>query len=666
MLLEEFDKRLKELQHSRYSTKILLSNNYDDVFELKKIFSKRNYNLIELKNFQENENSWFGISTLLDIIKSLKENSVVFSVSEIVRFYNDDDFIVFFRSLFEIEDNSKNIFIPLFGLESRFNRIFFNTFHRKNEYQYVFNIDSKNEKFELFIVDFEVPFENQLKTIKDWLEFYQKPKNNLICSPKPLVFKAKNLVSDDLIQVYKITNHKEFIEKYLHKMFPIDYHENEKEYWKRLTNDLKESNLEKLLKENFNLHTLKPSEIVKAICNETDLYYKWLMKGYLLLQENEKDTYFYEVVKNSNLNDLLIERIWFDIFEDEYTSKYISQRYEILKEYYKNQELTIRIKEKLANYLKNNEQIIPLLTGISDIEKEHIIQFYASGKVNDEYISKYYSDLTSYLENIEFTNNIDWVNDYFVEYKQSKVKNDISYKLDNILKEKNKNQESFFGWYTDTAFKAISDFDIDKEKTLWVDGLGIEWMGIVKQYINQKGFECEFYLSKSKLPTITKCNKFDDIKKTDLLDSYIHSQSKYLFPRNLIKEIEIVKKILDDYLEDELIIVSDHGFSAFCSFQTKVNSFSNDEHEGRCAKVDNIISDNNYFSYDFECGRYLMSLNHVSLNNKTRREAHGGVTPEEVIVPIVKIYKSKKNNIKKTTTTQKTKSKKGFEEEEFF
>ncbi len=666
MLLEEFDLRLKELKHSRYSIKILLSNNYDDVFDLKKIFSKHNYNLVELKEFQQNENSWFGVSTLLDIIKNLKNDSVVFSVSEIVRFYNDNDFMIFFRSLFEIEDNSKNIFIPLFGLESRFDRIFFNNFHRKNEYQYIYKIDSKNKKFELFIVDFEVPFENQLKTIKDWLEFYKNPKNNLICSPKPLVYKAKNLTSDDLIQVCKISNHKEFIEKYLHKTFPIDYKEDEKEYWQKLIDDLKENDLEKLLKEKFNLHTLKSSEIIKAVCNETDLYYKWLMKGYLLLQDNEKDTYFYEVVKNSNLNDLLIERIWFDIFEEEYISNYISQRYEILKEYYKTQKPTKRIEEKLANYLKKSEQIIPLLTGISNIEKEYIVQFYALGKVNDEYIDKYYSDLKSYLENIKFINNIDWVSDYFIEYRQSKVKNEISSKLDNILKEKNKNQDSFFGWYTDTTFKDISDLDINKEKTLWIDGLGIEWLGIIKQYCNQKGFKSEFYLSKSKLPTITKCNKFDDIKKTDLLDNYIHSQLKYNYPRNLIEEIEIVKKILDDYLEDELTIVSDHGFSAFCSFQTKINSFNNDEHEGRCAKVDNIISDSNYFSYDFECGRYLVSLNHISLNNKTRREAHGGVTPEEVTVPIVKIYKSNKQSIQKAISTQKMKLKKGFIEEELF
>jgi len=33
-------------------------------------------------------------------------------------------------------------------------------------------------------------------------------------------------------------------------------------------------------------------------------------------------------------------------------------------------------------------------------------------------------------------------------------------------------------------------------------------------------------------------------------------------------------------------------------------------------------------------------LNDTSLSNKTRKEAHGGATPEEVIVPIIKIYKS--------------------------
>ena len=136
MLLEEFDKRLNELKFSRYSVKVLLFSNYENVFEIKKIFSKHNYQLIELTNFQKNENSWFGVSSLLEIIQNLQKNSIVFGVSEIIRFYSDEEFLIFFRFLFEMEDSSKNIFIPLFGLESRFNQVFYNNFHRKNEYTY--------------------------------------------------------------------------------------------------------------------------------------------------------------------------------------------------------------------------------------------------------------------------------------------------------------------------------------------------------------------------------------------------------------------------------------------------------------------------------------------------------------------------------------------------
>ena len=77
------------------------------------------------------------------------------------------------------------------------------------------------------------------------------------------------------------------------------------------------------------------------------------------------------------------------------------------------------------------------------------------------------------------------------------------------------------------------------------------------------------------------------------------------------------------------------------------------------------MDDTNYFSYDFpECGRYLVSLNHISLNNKTRREAHGGATPEEVIVPIIKIYKTIET--KEERKEIKPIVQKGFEEEELF
>ncbi len=665
MTLNDLEIIVKNKKIARFNSEVILINNYENIFELKNIYSSFGYDIKDLREFQTNENQWFGVSKLNRIINNIEKNTILFSVSEIVRFYNQDDFKNFFDNLFSIENKNIHIVIPMFGLKSRFNNQYFNTYYRKDEYDFVYEIDSNSDKIDLNIVDFEVPFNNTLDSIKDWLNFYSSPTNNIICSPRPLVERINNQHNDDLIHINNILNQKEFIEKYMHKKFPLNFKEHEVEYWNKLIIDLKEKDLEQILKSKLNLHSLTPSEILKKICAEQNLYFKWLLKGYAILEDNGNN-YFYEVIKSSDINDVLIEKIWFDIF-DEYNSSYAIQRYEILIDFYNKIKPSKNIEDRLILQLKNQEQLIPLLTGITQVEKEYIVELYSLNKVNNNYIKKYYNDLSAYIDNVSFVNNIEWVENYFIEYKNSKINNKPSTKLNDILKEKNKNKDSFFNWYADASFKEVSDFDIDKEKTFWIDGLGIEWIGVIKNHALNKGFSCDFYLSKSKLPTTTHCNRFNDIKKTDALDrDYIHKQASYQYPKNLIEEIDIIKDILDNHLCDNLTIVSDHGFSAFCSFQTKINSFDNDEHEGRCAKVDDILDDTNYFSYDFpECGRYLVSLNHTSLNNKTRREAHGGATPEEVIVPIIRIYKSSNKRIIEPIK-QNTAVKKGFEEEDLF
>lgn len=653
-------------QSSRFNSKVLLISSYENIFELKNIYSSHGYDVKDLREFQTNENQWFGLSKLNRIINKIDRNTVLFSISEIIRFYNKDDFKSFFDNLFSIENKNINIVIPIFGLKSRFNNQYFNTYYRKDEYEFVCEIESSSAKIDLNIVNFEVPFDNTLDSIKDWLNFYASPTNNIICSPRPLVERIQNQQNDDLIHINYISNQKEFIEIYMHKKFPLVFKENEVEYWNKLIIDLKENDLEQLLKKKFNLHSLTPNEILKKVCSEQNLYYKWLLKGYATLK-NIDNNYFYEVIKSSSINDVLIEKIWFDIFE-EYNPAHISQRYDILLGFYEKQKPSKNIEDRLKKVLLNYENLAPLLTGLTFVEKEYIVQLYALNKIDNKYIKKYYLDLYYYMSDVDFINNIQWVDYYFKEYKKSKIDNRLSTKLVNILKEKNKNKDSFFNWYADTTFKEVSDFNIDKEKTFWIDGLGIEWLGVIKNYAISKGFKCEFYLSKSKLPTTTQCNRFEDIEKTDALDrDYIHKQTSYQYPKNLIEEIDIIKNILDNHLCDDLMIISDHGFSAFCSFQAKINSFNNDEHEGRCAKVNDILEDTNYFSYDFpECGRCLVSLNHTSLNNKTRREAHGGATPEEVIVPIIKIYKSNAEQNFREPELEKLSAKKGFEEEDLF
>lgn len=666
MTLVELEKVIGKNTHDRFNVKVLLLNSYENVFELKKLFLSRDFDVVDLKDFQSNENQWFGANKLNRIINKLSNNTILFSVSEIIRFYSRDDFKNFFDNLFSIENKKINIYIPLFGLKSRFYHQYFDGFYRKNEYDFVYELDTPNDKIDLNIVSFDVPFDNTLDTIKDWLNFYNEPANNIICSPRPLVERINNQHSDDLLIINYISNQKEFIEQYMKKEFPIDFQDRELEYWNRLILDFKSQTLDQLLKTQLNLHQLSPSEILKKVCKEKELYTKWLLKGYLIL-ENKGNGYFNEIVKHSSIHDKLIEKVWFDVFDD-FDLSHANERHEILIGFYKNEKPSKLIEEKLKTHLQNCENVIPVLTGITQIEKEYIVELYALDKVNDNYIEKYYKDLTYYLEKVDFTNTIEWVDEYFEEYKQSKIKNQLSKQLSRILADKNRNKETFFEWYTDSTFKNLSDFNFNKENLFWIDGLGIEWMGVVKNYVKEKGFECEIYLSKANIPTTTQCNKFEGVQKTDALDrDYIHKQTAYRYPKNLIEEIEIIKEVLDNHLTDELVIVSDHGFSAFCSFQSKINSFNNDEHEGRCAKVDTIIEDTNYFSYDFpDCGRYLVSLNHNSLNNKTKREAHGGATPEEVIVPIVKVFKKGHVKVQKASSAKPVKAQQGFIEEDLF
>lgn len=666
MTVEAIDSILKKRENSRFNVKLLLVNNYDLTSSIKQIFDKNNFKIKDLREFQNNNtNQWFGPSKLSRIVENITEPTILFSVSEVVRFYNDDDFRSFFTAIFAIENKGFDIYIPIFGLESRFLNNFYNSFYRKDEFDFFYKIDSEYKKITLYIVNFDLSYPNRLDTISDWLSFYNNPTNNLICSPRPLVERISNHFNDDLITIKNISNEKDFLEKYLEKSFPIDYDENERELWQKLIEDLKNSSLKEIVQRELNLNQLSSIEILTKVCNHPNRYLKWLLKGYALEYLND-DSYFTAILKNANIDEPLIDKVWFHVF-DNFKLSYIDERFELLINFYQNKKPELKIEEKLKNLLSNVEMSERFLIGITTVEKELIIKLFNENKLSITHLEKFYPDLVAYLNDIEFENSIEWVREYFKEYKISRIKHQPTERLDELLKEKNGSKEQFFGWYEDLNFKELYHFnDLNNYKKVWIDGLGIEWVGLIKSHIESNyDYRVEYFLSKSKLPTKTECNRFENIVRIGTLDEYIHKQTSYKHPLNLIEEIEIIKGIIDQHISEDLLIVSDHGFSAFCSFKPKTNSFDNDDHEGRCAKIDTLIEDVNYFSHDFNCGRYLVALNHNSLNHKTRREAHGGVTPEEVIVPIIKISKKTTNKTEREIK-QPIKETKGFVEEELF
>ena len=148
------------------------------------------------------------------------------------------------------------------------------------------------------------------------------------------------------------------------------------------------------------------------------------------------------------------------------------------------------------------------------------------------------------------------------------------------------------------------------------------------------------------MPTTTPKNKADleklvpdNLTKIGDLDNLAHkTNNKY--PGYIIEEFNVVKKaihtIIDSYAGKKIAIISDHGMTYLSQHCSGFNLVGFDsDHHGRSAKKKggNILPDDKYIvvENDIAC-----SLGHASLCGKVPigHGAHGGATPEEVLVPI--------------------------------
>lgn len=189
--------------------------------------------------------------------------------------------------------------------------------------------------------------------------------------------------------------------------------------------------------------------------------------------------------------------------------------------------------------------------------------------------------------------------------------------------------------------------------------MGLEWLSLfvklIEKYSEQYGIFVEKkYVARTNLPSVTECNRFENAKHVRDLDKSIHSENPYKYPDDLIKEIELIDKIIRREIlssnKSRILVVSDHGFTVFPLSQfnnIKKYNFKESNHEGRCMWTDETFSDDEDFilhAPEYECAngkKSLVALRYASLHNLPKREVHGGATPEEVLVPVIIISKIK-------------------------
>ena len=690
----EADKSSHAPSANRYPIRFIFLNDFAALRSLiKDYFSQQKTTIKQVKEFLTYEDAWLTSDDMLDIIKSVKEDTLIAPLSEVLRFADDSQLTSIFTSLFEIEQprpsSSIRIYLPFVGLKDRFTNLALQRFHRNNQWAPIWSLSEPlPSKITIFqLIDYQgtlPPVPSGFYTLhhtSDWFDLWKREGlQQVICRSESMAYLYGNFLPDAIFQAEKIVTPKDYLEKILHVALPIAYHAAEKHFWERIIEDVQQRCSQKkqfidfdyILNTHFNIQhfkTLTCTDLLALWFQQTETFDRWLLKQWILAQAHLNDSYLFHIMKDvpASSNEELISCMWFKVFEHITDSKqWFEERKTYLFQIHLQHNIPIhaleeRIQEKLQPLRQKPLHIqAQYLTNLSCAERKYIFELFGEHVVSNrsailDVIKDIYPELFFYLQwsNICLHDAIeDWIIRYFTEYTLSKAIHQKAEQLNALLNEKNSQAENFYEWYYHIKSSVVPE----NAHVVWLDGIGAEWLPLLEYFINKHGKAKNKYVrkacvTKANLPTITKCNRFEHAEHVRDFDSFIHEQeTPYTFPGTLIEQFklleELVKRYVVDRVEEEMIIVSDHGctFLAQKEFGNfKKYNFQEAEHEGRYVWTDQKYQeDAEFLCYETEGmpKKYaLIASKHTSLYNTPSREVHGGATPEEVLVPYLVISK---------------------------
>jgi len=661
------DISLSSISYNRYPVRFILLDSYKDLRDIANLLAGKTeiFELTNLDVFRYNLDAWLSINSIINAIKDLdpQKNFLVPSISEFARFLSDDELFSLLSSFMDIENTSqychRRIYVPIIGMSQRFTGIFWEKYHRRFEFMPVWKIVGENEKYVVYFVNIEIEnypsFFTVIRNSKDFLNLWKNEDSDkkIICLSKILNHYSNKLISDELFDIVRINNPEEYLSEIYKFKVPFPYNWQDEEFWKHLIKEAinkRVDNFFELVEEYLNIKKLEEENILSLWFRYEDKFSRWLIKNYLTCKPEYRDTYTKDALSSFKVfdNTDILKNYYLEIFEEKPNQQRLEERRRIIREFYKEKrELDLSfIDESLSEKIKNLDpgDTVKYITGTTPFEKKWIVK-------NVESISNLedvYTELGYYIREISYPNlKLDqlWIEEYFREYRISRLKNKPSERLLDILNEKNANQSTFYNWYY--SFGKVEDLLKEDFEKIWIDALSLEFLPLIVNLLAKKGFYVDFNVAVAKLPTSTEFNKVEDIERISDLDDFIHSQSSYRYPENLIEEIEIVTRLIEKIssFKDRFLIFSDHGFTSFANknFQErKLPEIRVAEREARygALKEDiNLVSDEDFMIYQPEnldsSDKYLIALRHNSFSYLSSAETHGGATPEEVIVPVV-------------------------------
>lgn len=690
------DKETRDMLAQRYAIRFIMLNNFNEFKELAKFMTNIGVDTLDLETLIDagEDDTWITKDTLKDAIKACKKSTFVTPFSEVVRFYNDDDFRGFFNEIMLLEDihnPNKRIYIPLIGLQNRFTD-FLNHFARIQESAPIWRYDAETQSVEVFFAkykDFVLPNESvqcQLDSLRDWLMFWKKqaPQERIVCTSAPIAAKCKYSKPDNIFNFTRINNAYEFMTQFLELRFPFVYNENEKSYWEQLL-----KNLDKTKLDNFSFETFVRSSFNKVKFDAADViaewtdgsssaYNRWLLRNYALYT-GFVDHYPYiriciesvaSLLDENQLISMIATRILYNDIPSNKFAEYAAERRDIIVE---NRYLFERLStendqnwlfDRIREILQGQGELgsaIELCTGVFDFEKKLLMGWSVlnpNHKKLEEAISKFYPEYAAYIATNKpshFKVENQWFFDYIKAYKRAKMEDKYLKEISDFIKTKNNTAANFYNWYyefdeTRGVLAEVNSNVLYRPDTVyWIDGLGAEFLSYILYLIGKENSGMKVVrsqITRSYLPSSTHHNRFegDNVKKYGALDELGHDSHGYKHFDTLKEELKVIKNIIQDILSISkkqnctVAIVSDHGLSCLSRKAPSKKYDGEFEHEGRYIETsDDAVTDPDYLVHEneAECQKYKVALTHSSLSKVPTHQVHGGCTPEEVLVPFI-------------------------------
>lgn len=674
----------------RYPIRFVLFDNFRDCYDFVEYLQSERGTHVESVDRWIDSNYPDLMITYVELAERIEEHikkksphdCVIAPFSELARFYDNGDkksFDALLKTIKAIQaspegvEHHQRVYIPLVGLEGKMETFKDDTqiniwrfLSQEKDLTYKLILTNQND---YGVKGLEANY-TIVNDIREWLNIWKDNKQQvspqIICKSRSIFANSVYAQPDNAFSYETCRNAYEFLTHGLGLNFggmqPLI---SDGDNWERLAEEIDVSagfSFPKFVKQHFGIDDIENhKDFIRLWFSHPSIFDRWLLARYYDNKANGQG-YLCRVLKatsNYGTNEL-IESMATDI--SEITAEMDIRRYCLRYAAQQNVLLTEAAESMVARTLQalparmGYTSALQYFTGITRKEKEIALQWLGNGKIRADELKSFYPDLYYYAaEGVGIRAGVpDWLNDYIEKYKQAKLANRYNQEISESIQQLNETESKFDLWYNNfsTVYTLLKDRG-DIEVFYWIDGLGIDWIPLVKQivseYKEQQIYLNEVKIARAKLPTRTDINKAElqrllpdgqILDKFGDLDALAH-RTDNISPFTLIKEIELVRKsienILQLYIGKKIAIISDHGLTYLSQLVSGKNLTGvESDHHGRIAIRKKVSGDADNSYLRLEDGKTLCALRHESLCSKVpaNQGAHGGCTPEEVLVPI--------------------------------